>query len=201
MGVELLALTDAYQGANLVMPGGGLVQVMSDPEGSFEQVLAALVPSAYSDGDERRLFAMIQTLLDGADPASYGDALVANRPSFAPTRPHLQVGYVLDDDTVPNSANWTLARAMGVDIVPPTLRPVIGVGESAAPPVSLNWEDETTVGVLQFDAIEGGAVATHTNMSFDLVGLTAWYHFLDTLFDTGTAEIIDPYEAIGLDHL
>lgn len=200
MGVEFLTLTDAYLGANLAVPGAGLAQVMTDPAGTFEDVLAALVPSAYSDGDERRLFAMIQLVLDSADPASYAHNLLAERPSFAPQRPDLLVGNVLDDGIVPNSANWTLARALGIDIVPPTLRPVLGVGESSAAPLSHNWEGESTVGLLQFDVVEGGAVAEHSGMPFDAVGLAAWWGFLDSLFGDGPTEIIDPYEAIGLPH-
>jgi hypothetical protein len=201
MGVELLTLTDAYKGANLVVPGAGLTQVMTDPDGGFEQVLFALVPNEYSDGDERRLFAMIQLILDSADPASYAHHLLSERPEFAPARPDILVGNVLDDGTVPNSTNWTLARALGIDIVPPTLRPVLGVNESEAAPISNNWEGENTVGLLQFDTMGEGEVATHSGVAFDAVGLAAWWGFLDSLFGDGATEIIDPYEAVGLDHL
>ena len=117
-----------------------------------------------------------------------------------PKRPDILVGNVLDDGTVPNSANWTLARSLGIEIVPPTLRAVLGVGESEAPPLTNNWEGESTVGLLHFDVMGAGEMATHSGVAFDEVGLAAWWGFLDSLFADGPTQIIDPYEAVGLDH-
>ncbi|MEM7157089.1 MAG: hypothetical protein AAF799_29825 [Myxococcota bacterium] len=204
MGSELLALTDAFQGGVLIMPGGRVTTVMTDPMGSFVDVLSLLVPGDFSDGDERRLFALLQTVLDGGDPSTYGANVLHDRLDFAPNAPDLLVGAVLDDNTVVNAANWALSRALGIDIVPPTLRPVPGLGETAAVPVSGNMADGVTAGLLQFDVIandEGEVImGTHINLSFSEVGLTAWWGFLDSLFADGTATINDPYVEVGLDH-
>ena len=203
MGAEFMALTDAYQGGVLIMPGGRLTTVMTDPMGSFVDVLSLLVPADFSDGDERRLFALLQTVLDGGDGSTYGPNVLHDRPAFAPGTPDLLVGAVLDDNTVVNAANWALARALGVDIVPPTLRPVPGLGETDAAPVTGNL-DGVTAGLLQFDVIaneEGEVIpGTHINLSFSEVGLAAWWGFLDSLFADGTATINDPYVEVGLDH-
>ena len=198
MGVEFLSMTGAYNGGVLVMPGARLTSVMTDPAGSFEQVLGALIPSGYTDGDTRRLFAMLQTVLDGADPATYGGQVVASRFAHAGDAPDLLMAAVLDDDTVVNAANWAAARSMKLDIVPPTLRPVSGLGETASAPIAGNMNG-VTAGLLQFDVTESGP-ATHTSLSFSEVGTTAWWGFLDPLFESGQGEIIDPYAAIGLDH-
>jgi len=204
MGSEFLALTDAYQGGVLVMPGGRVTTVMTDPMGSFVDVLSLLVPADFSAGDERRLFAMLQTVLDGGDPSTYAPNLLQGRPDFAGDAPDLLMGAVLDDNTVVNAASWALARALGVSVVPPTLRAVPGVGETNAAPVSANADGGVTAGLLQFDVIaqQDGTVtaATHTNLSFSEVGLAAWWGFLDTLFADGTATIADPYIAVGLEH-
>ena len=201
MGTELLSLTDAYSGGVFIMPGGLLSRVLSDPMGSFDQVLSLVIPSEYSDGDERRLFAISQTILDPGDPSTYGTMLLSERAPFAGSAPELLVGVVLDDTTVPNSSTWPLARAIGIDIVPPTLREVPAVGETVTAPVSSNHQSGVTAGMVQFDLIGVGKLATHADTPYSEVGLAAWRAFLATLFTRGTAEIIDPYEAVGLDHL
>lgn len=200
MGVELMTLTDAFLGGALVMPGARLTSVMTDPMGSFDDVLAVLIPSGFTDGDTRRLFSMVQAVLDTADPASYGPKLLGERNAFAPNKPDLVMGAVLGDTTVPNSSNWTAARALGLDIVPPTLAPVVGMDETPAAPVSANLDGTYTAGMLQFDVIETGEVATHTNMAFSDLGLTAWIAFHRALFEDGRGVIIDPYAELGVDH-
>ncbi len=200
MGVELLALTDAYRGGVLVMPGGRLSSVMTDPMGGFDDVLTILIPESFDDGDTRRLFVMLQTVLDAADPSTYGGNVIGQRKSFAPNAPDLLMGAVLDDGTVVNRANWAVARALGLDIVPTVLRPVVGLGQTPMAPFSGNAEGGVTAGMLQFDVLENGSYATHTNMSFSEVGQTAWMAFLTSLFADGDTQIVDPYAELGVDH-
>ena len=143
----------------------------------------------------------MQTVLDAADPASYANSILHERKAFAPKVPDLLMGAVLDDGTVPNSANWAVSRALGLDIVPPTLRPVVGMSETAGAPLLGNLAGgEVTAGMLQFDIIETGVQATHTNMSFSQVGMAAWMPFHTSLFQDGQAVIVDPYAELGVDH-
>ncbi len=204
MGNELLALSESFTGGVLVMPGGRVTTVMTDPAGSFSDVLSLLIPPEFTEGDERRLFALLQTTLDAGDPASYGPHLLHDRLIFAAEGPDLLVGVALDDDIVVNQASWALTRAMGLDVVPPTLREVPGLGQTDAAPLSGNLPRGVTAGMLQFDVIEdetGATVpATHINLSFSEVAQVAWWGFLDSLFADGTATIIDPYQEVGLEH-
>ena len=69
--------------------------------------------------------------------------------------------------------------------------------ESPAP-VSANWPDGRTVGLLQFDRVlmDDGMTfepATHNNIGDSSVGADAWFRFLDTWLRDGRPEIIDPY--------
>jgi len=203
MGSELTALTDAYGAVVLVVPGGRVSAIIID-SATFRPIINLVRPRGTSEGDVDRFFPVLQTVLDRGDAASYGPHLIGDRLAPAGTRvPSVLLGVVLDDDTVPNSSNYALARAIGVDIVPPTLRAEVGIAETAAAPISANVSAVTTAGMLQFDVVrEGGVVemATHSNVGDSDVGAAAWLHFLDSHWETGVAEIIDPYALTGLSH-
>ncbi len=119
--------------------------------------------------------------------------------------PSALLGVVLDDDTVPNVCNYTLARAMGVSIVPPVLRAAPGLAATGAAPVAGNFAmGRATGALLQFDVVagNGGASvrATHSNVGASDVGAEAWLHFLSTHWARGLAEVADPYVALGRAH-
>lgn len=205
MGSELAALTDAYAAVVLVVPGGRVSAIISD-SATFRPIINLVRPRGTTAGDVDRFFPVLQTVLDRGDAASYGPHVIRDRLAPAGTRvPNVLLGVVLDDDTVPNSSNYALARAIGVDVVPPTLRAEVGLGETAAAPVSGNLNaGATTAGLLQFDVVRDSSgvieAATHSNVGDSEVGAAAWLHFLDTHWDTGIAEIIDPYALTGLAH-
>ena len=205
MGSELAALTDAYGAVVLVVPGGRVSTIIID-SAQFRPIIGLVRPRGTSEGDVDRFFPVVQTVLDRGDAASYGPHILANRLAPAGTDiPSVLLGVVLDDDTVPNSSNYALARAIGVDVVPPTLRAEVGLGETSAPPISGNiTAGATTAGLLQFDVVrsDSGTIetATHSNVGDSDVGAAAWLHFLDSHWDTGVAEIIDPYVMTGLAH-
>jgi len=203
MGGELAALTDAYGAVILVVPGGRVSAIIADSE-TFRPLINVVRPRSASLGDVDRFFPVLQTVLDRGDAASYGPHIFADRLAPAGTDvPSVLLGVVLDDDTVPNSSNYAIARAIGVDVVPPTLRAEVGLGETAAAPLSANIAPGTTAGLLQFDVVREGTnvrTATHSNVGASEVGAAAWLHFLDTHWETGTAEIIDPYVVTGLAH-
>ena len=208
MGPEPLSLTDAFGVAVLVVPGGRVSAIVSD-SATFAPVILALRPRGTTPSDVARFFPVLQTILDRGDAASYGPHVLADRlvPGGSHLVPSTMLGVVLDDDTVPNVCNFTLARAMGVSVVPPLLRAEPGLVTTAMPaPLSGNLDSgNATAGLLQFDVIredDGTTVstATHSNVGDSTVGAHAWFHFLTTHWDDGLAEIEDPYLATSLMH-
>jgi fermentation-respiration switch protein FrsA (DUF1100 family) len=206
MGVEPLALTDAFGAAVLVVPGGRVSGIISE-SATFAPIIRLVRPPGTTAGDVERAFPLLQTILDRGDAASYGPHVFADRltPGGSRTTPSALLAEVLDDDTVPNLCNETLARAMGVSVVPPLLRPVPGVAALPMAPVRGNFAmGRATGGMLQFDVV-GGAMgasvrATHSNVGASDVGAEAWLHFLRAHWEGGVAEIADPYAALGRAH-
>jgi len=205
MGSELLALSPAVGAAILAVPGGRVSSIVSDAD-QFGIIIDFMRPPDATDGDVDRFFPILQTMLDRGDAAAWAPYVLADpadRPAgFHTTLPHLLMGMVLDDDTVPNTANRALARALDIPIVPPIRQEVGIVGVTDPAPVRANWSDDHTVGLLQFDVIPDGAggtkAATHSNISDSEVGIEAWFRFMDELLATGTPVIVDPYQELDL---
>ena len=198
MGPELLAATDSFGAGVLVVPGGRVSTIMSDSS-LFGALVDLLRPRTATEGDVRRFFPMLQTVLDAGDPASYGAHGLRDRLPGAPNVPSVLLGVVLDDEVVPNLANYSLGRAYGVPIVEPMLRSEPGF-EVVTGPITGNFDEgRATGGLLQFDEIrEGGAAvrATHDNVGDSEVGAEAWFDFIQTHLD-GLARVRDPYEVVG----
>ncbi|MGE0785291.1 MAG: hypothetical protein AB7S26_06370 [Sandaracinaceae bacterium] len=198
MGPQLLATTDAYGAGVLAVPGGRVSTIISD-SALFSALIDLLRPPGTSPGDVRRFFPVLQTVLDAGDPASFGPNLLGQRLGALTRTPDILVGVVLDDDTVPNIANYTIGRAIGVPIIAPVRRPEPGF-EVQTGPVSGNF-GTATGGLVQFDYVRDDPMsevrmATHSNVGDSDVGAEAWFDFLDTHF-SGSTRIRDPYEAIG----
>lgn len=208
MGPELLALDGDLTAGVLVVPGGRVSAIISD-SATFAPLILAARPRGTSAGDVRRFFPILQTIIERGDSASYGPHILGARLSGAGNPQSVLVGVVLDDDTVPNVANYTIARALGdIPIVEQQLRPVPGLS-SMAGPIMDNFPDGAggfvTAGLIQFDVIGddmgGSRMATHSNVGDSDVGAAAWLDFLDSHFQGSGARIRDPYAAIGLAHM
>ncbi len=202
MGVEPLALTDAFGAAVLVVPGGRVSAIIADSS-RFAPLITLATPAGVSDGQVRRFFPVLQTLLERGDAATYAPHVFADRFDDADP-PSVLAGVVLDDDTVPNVANYALMRAMNLPLVAELLRPEPGIDTAIAAPLSGNRLDGSrTAGFLQFDLIrEDGVIeaATHDNVGRSDVGIDAWLAFLEGHYTDGLAVIVDPYERTGLAH-
>lgn len=202
MGVEPLALTDAFGAAVLVVPGGRVSAIIADSS-RFAPLITLATPRGVTDGQVRRFFPVLQTLLERGDAATYAPHVLEAR--FEATEPpSVLAGIVLDDDTVPNPANYALMRAMGLPLVAELLRPEPGFDTALEAPLAGNRLDGArTAGFLQFDLIrEDGVVeaATHDNVGRSEVGVEAWLAFLEGHYADGLAVIVDPYERTGLAH-
>ena len=205
MGPQEIALDDRVSVGVLVVPGGRVATLISD-SATFSILIDALRPRGTTEGDVRRFFPILQTILDRGDPASWGPYLLHRRLPGVTGLPSILCGVVLDDDTVPNVSNYALGRAIGVPIVGTLLRDEPGFDLEPAP-VSGNFmlgTDVATGGLLQFDTRASGSgmpeMATHGNVGDSNVGVEAWLHFLSTHFAGGPAEIVDPYETLGFPH-
>ncbi|MSP15704.1 MAG: hypothetical protein EXR73_03655 [Myxococcales bacterium] len=202
MGPELLALAPEIGAGILVVPGARVGYIVRDAP-QFAPIVAAMKPANASDGDIVRFFPILQTLLDRGDPVAWAPLLGDGpRPDgVLPAAPHLLAGMVLDDDTVPNSTNRVLVRALGMPVVPPIRAGEIGLVAMTGPaPVSANAADGRTVGLLQFDTIDEGAgptPATHSNIGDSPEGVLAWLRFIETWLNDGVPVIVDPYAELG----
>ena len=207
MGPELLALEEDLSAGVLVVPGGRVSAIISDSP-TFAPLIAALRPRGTTDGDTRRFFPILQTIIDRGDSASYAPHLLRDRLPSAGMPQSILTGIVLDDDTVGNVSNYVLARALGdVPIIDQQLRPVPGLSHVAGPLMG-NFPDghggAITAGIIQFDVIGDGMggtrMATHSDVGDSDVGSAAWLDFLDTHIHGSVARVRDPYAAIGLAH-
>lgn len=204
MGPQELALDDRLGAGVLVVPGGRVSTIISDSD-MFGVLITALRPAGTTDGDVRRFFPLLQTVLDRGDPVAWAPYLLESRLPGVTGLPSILCGVVLDDDTVPNIANYALGRAIGVPIVGTLLRDEPGF-ELVPSPLAGNFTlgtDVATGGLLQFDVVTepgGPEMATHGNVGDSDVGVEAWLHFLETHFEGGPAEIEDPYETLGVAH-
>jgi hypothetical protein len=201
MGPELLALTDAYSAGIVSVPGGRISSILS--EGTFAGIVLLLRPPRTTDGDIARFFPVIQTILDGGDPASYADHTFVDRP-LGGRVPSVLMTVALGDEIVPNVASWALARAYRMPIVAEVLQPVPGLEPAATTPLSGNFAGGmATGGLLQFDVIdERGTIedAQHGNTPGSDVAARAYIEFLNAHFEDGLAVVVDPYELEGLPH-
>lgn len=197
MGPEVLAATDAYSAGVLVVPGGRVSTIMYESS-LFGSLVDLLTPRTATPGDVRRFFPVLQTILDAGDPASYGAHGLRDRFATAPRVPSILLGVVLDDEVVPNVANYALGRAYGVPIVEPLLREEPGFTVVTGPIEGNFDEGRATGGLLQFDwVLDDGEVvrATHNNIGDSDVGADAWFDFLSTHLNDGLARVRDPYTA------
>ncbi len=205
MGPELLALTDRYTAGMLAVPGAKVTSIVSESV-DFGALVVLLAPPGTTPGDVERFFPVLQTIIERGDGASYAPHILRDRligdGSMPP--PSMLLGVALDDNTVPNVASWSLARALDVPITPQVLRPVPGLVGLTETPVSGNVADGTaTAGLLQFDVIEKDGMvemATHGSTPGSAVAARAWLEFMRTHWDDGLAVIVDPYPLEGLAH-
>jgi len=168
MGPHLLAYSDAFEAATLVVGGANLTNIVE--EGSEFKPLIALVTQAF-DADERaRLLAITQTVMDGGDPMAFAPFVLRDRiEGFDARIPHVLVQMAVDDTIVPNSSTGFLVRALGVPIAGEAHREMRGVEALATTPVQGNLGG-TTGALWQFDRMDASGIpvpAMHRELQDD----------------------------------
>jgi len=200
MGPGFLALTDRAGAAVLVVGGGRVTDIVSRSE-LFEPVLTFLRPPGFDEDDMQRFFVLVQTAIDRGDASNFAAHVTHDRIDGGEPVQVLNA-MVLDDDTVPNVTNMVLARALGAPHVAPQLREIGTLQTVDTTPFSGNLADGGTAGTIQFDWIfenDQWERATHDNIGDSTEGAHAWLRFLDTFYTTGTGEVPNAYEELGLD--
>lgn len=193
LGPGLLALSDDLQIGVLTVGGGKLTDVIRDGS-ALGGLLGALEGLFGGPGEFAAMLAVVQSVLDRGDPASWGTRVLRDRPGGG-VGPHLLLPVANEDEVVPPSSGRALARALEL----PHMQPVATAVAPLVPvtgPLAGNL-DGVTAGFFQFDRIEDPPVpATHIAALSDEMMEQA-RHFVRTWLDDGTPEIVDPYPVVG----
>ena len=194
MGPELMAWDPSVLGAALVVPGGGLMNLVLD-SASFGIIAQLMKPDDWDDDDLARAIPMVQTLIDAGDPLVHAAAITRRRPSGDELDVVLLMA--LDDQIVPNSATAALAQAFAVEGVGSALLPVEGV-EFVAGPIAGNLADGATGGFVQFDLTQPAAnadwePADHSYLHESVQAAAIIEPFLRQVAAGETPAIADPY--------
>jgi dienelactone hydrolase len=203
MTPELAALSDDFSAVVVAVGGSHISSIMSESV-AYSGLISALRPASITEGDFERLFPIVQTVLDRADPASYAPHVLRDRiRGGAP--PSMLLGVALDDGSMPNTSTYALARVLDVPMIGPVLRPVPDLTMGPSAPVRGNRADGSiTAGLLQFDVVRAEdtsvAPATHDNLPFSEVGMAAWLSFVEPVVEGDAPEVIDAYSETGLMH-
>ena len=201
LGSQLLAVSPEFDGAVFSVGGGRLMSIVTDTAAltDFEDLIASLVGSK-----ERfdRLVPIAQHVVDPADSALWGAHVLTDRfdDGLAPSL-LLQVG--IDDEVVPKTSGFALARAMGLPHLSPVAEPVALLSEAPGPLVG-NGPDGATHAFFQFDrATTGGrgGPAYHIDTPTSDEGQLQMKHFMDSWLTDGVPEAIDPYAELGTPEL
>lgn len=196
MASELLSLTDAFDAAVLIVAGARMGSIVSDSP-AFSLFLEAFKTPYTTDGDVDSVVPLLQALIEPGDPVNYAPHVLRDRfPAAGARAPHMLFGAVIDDDTVVNSANHALARALGTPQLAPVVKPVGVVEVIESGPVSANLEGDRTAAFFQFDRYTKGSsavAATHDNVWDGPETKLQVSRFLETWRDGGAPEIVEPY--------
>ena len=191
MGVQLLGMDPTVESAELSC-GGARVSDIVHSGSQFQILVDMMRPSGVTEDDLLTFFPILQAAIDRGDPGSYATAAREGDRDFL-----LQM--VMNDDTVPNSTNEYLARALHVDLGPPAERSIDGVDELASLPASANDDGRTAV-MFQFSQMmsdDGTLVpASHGFIHDNEVSVPQIREFWRSRLDDGRAVVINPWTTL-----
>ncbi len=199
MGPEVIALTDAFRGALLSVPGGRVTSIIRDSE-LFAPVIDMMRPEGTSDVEVDTFFPILQTLVDAGDPGVW-TPLMFDRvlPADLHGVPQVLFQFALEDGIVPNSANAAIAAASGLPGVGTEVFEVPGLSWVNGP-LSGNLVDGGSGGIQQFDVVTDRSTpgvdphpATHDNVTRSFEGLEAAKAFFLPVLDGQPGVVVDPY--------
>ncbi|MCX4247506.1 hypothetical protein [Paraliomyxa miuraensis] len=201
MGPQLAAFAPELGTTTFIVPGARVTGIVAEGE-QFSAVIGIFAGMA-TDGELARFFPLLQGVIDRGDPGTFAPWVTTRRPGFDDASPQVLVQMVLDDDTVPNSANAYFARAIGVPHLGEVVFPIGVVELEPNLPISGNLDAAHTGGSFQYDVILGAdgmstEPATHGNVARSSLAQLQIRTFLQTFLQTGVSEILDPYAELGV---
>jgi hypothetical protein len=198
MGGGIVPLSPDIEVAFINVGGGGLTNILLESVifGTFIQLLK---PPEAKDYDVKRFFPIIQTIFDPGDPVNFAEGMLWEPFTELGCEPRPVLFQMVENDLyVPNLTNESLGRAAGTLQVGEPYHEVLDMPYGGALPISANLPNGLTTGYFQYshNCTADGAwhlPFNHGDMINSEVGMTQWRHFIETFYETGTAEIIDPY--------
>ncbi len=201
MGAQFAALSPHVEASVLSVAGGRLVRLVSDSD-TIAPYIPLLLPPGYVLDDFYRFLPVFQTLIDAGDPANYAGHIAQRLPAIDAQPASVLITMAVGDTLVPNTTSEILVRAAGAPAVAPVAYPIDGVG-TVEPPLAGNAAGgAATVGFFEYDRVRDDPDAPiedadHNNTPGSYESFLQIAHFLETLWDTGLPEVIDPYAVAG----
>lgn len=170
IGTIFVAVDPGLRAAALLIAGGTWTDVVTEElklkpgYGGFDFLADLAHATHLPTGLVYTAIAAAQNVLAPGDPLTYAPRLLVDRfPGAAPAMPLMQVE-VIDDDVVPNPSNESLARAIGLPLLAPAHREVVGLTREPYP-ATANGPGGLTAGLVQYRTFLDGSVATHTGVA------------------------------------
>lgn len=190
----LLALDEHIGAAILSVGGGRLMSFVTETE-NIRQLRPMIYNLAGGEANLRRLLPVAQTVVDAADPASWGSLVHGEGRLGAGAGPHVLLPVADQDETVPPVSGRALARAMRLAHVGPVVTPVSLLAQVAAP---FEAPGSVVGAYFQYDRVsrrQGAEAADHNNTATSKEGSAQGLAFLESWLE-GAARVIDPYELL-----
>ncbi len=197
LGPQLLSVSPDIAGAVLSVGGARLMSIVTDTSSltDFEDIIVLMVGSK-----ERfdRLVPMAQHVVDPVDSGLWGAHVIHDRFDGSPAPSVLlQVG--MDDEVVPKTAGFALARAMGLDHLKPVAEDVALINQVEGPLQGNGDGGASTHAFFQFDRVtRGGDVgpAYHIDTPTSEEGMYQMEVFLTGWLEDLMPVAVDPYAAL-----
>ncbi len=197
LGPQLMATSPEIQGALFSVGGSRLMNIVTDTAAltDFESLLTSLVGSK-----ERfdRLVPLAQHVVDPADSGVWAAHVLTDRFDSAPS-PHMLLQVAIDDEVVPKSAGFAMARALNLPHMTPIAETVPLLAQVDGP-LAGNGVDGATHAFFQYDRVSAGigvAPAMHISTPTSDEAEFQMKAFVEGWLDDGVPEVVDPYEVLG----
>ncbi|MBI5527814.1 MAG: hypothetical protein HY897_15905 [Deltaproteobacteria bacterium] len=200
MGGGIVPLVSEIEVGQINVGGGGLTDILLNST-IFGSFILLLKPQGSSSFDIDYFFPIIQTIFDPADPVNYAIGMFHEPFAEIGAKAKPVIFEMVEGDLfVPNYTNEMLGRAARTVQVGKQYHDVPGMEAGPPIPVSANLPSGLTTGYFQFkescteDGSKNFLNFNHGDMLNSPNGAVQWRHWFRTFYDTGTAEILDPYE-------
>lgn len=196
-----LALEDGIKGAALYVGAGNFTEVVTRyeaiaPGTTAFKLIGSVIKALRGIPIADIFYGMLdlaQEILDKADPLTFAPYVLQKNLPGSHTPKDVLFIQVIGDQTLANTTNEHLARALGLDVVEPVKRPSPGIASVLAP-VRCNGPRGTTAAVIQFDEITVAGqrvTADHNNILRGEEPIEAVVRFFGSIAATGTPVIED----------